>query len=277
MPLSNITINSGYYQAVSGLSLNREGISIPLGFGSDWSKIGIGITANLNTDLSSITAATACGNQPDRRFWIGVKTNPGFPQAGYVGDGDFVGYSSFAFTGDPGTNADGQLYSQVNVSAFLTGSEILGYSLISNFYGSTLVGGIPAITNIPMPLFSTSRNQASLYPTTTGDYVNFILMITKVLNPDAGAPGQFVQGFTGEFLRDFKSSSLTGQVPAFLTKTPDLRGLDITMNAFYQLNYSGNGQTLSSASIANFSQNTVFIYSPYTGWQITDILIKRFS
>ncbi len=276
MPTSTITINSGYYQAISGLSLNREGISIPLGFGSDWSKIGIGITANLNTDLTLVTPATACGNQPDRRFWIGVKTNPGFPQAGYLNDNNFVGYGSFAYTGVVGSNAAGQLYSQVNISSFSTGTESLGYNLISNFYGSTLVGG-PSIANIPMPLFSTPISQQPSYPTTTGDYVNFILMITKVLNSDSAAPGQFVQGFTGEFLRDFRSSSLTGQIPALLTKIPDLRGLGVTMDSFYQLNYSGNGQTVSSSSIGDFSQNTVFIYSAYTGWQITDILIKRYA
>ncbi len=257
MASSYITFHSGYNQVVSGLCLNREGITIPFGFGTDWTKIGIGITAANNGDASQ-PQVQACGFQPDRRYWFGVKTNNGgFPNCPYYGDGDFIGFSSSSFSGGASTSmASGKVYSTTNFN--IVGSSL---SLLSNFYlNPSSFASISVQTGIYVPLLPFNSD--------TGDYTNFVLMLTK----SYGANG----GFTGEFLYDTRPVSATGQIPAMVTKYPDLWGLNSTMDNFYNLDHSGYSSSIPTSS-PSFTQDSAFIYTPYTGWQIASILIKRYA
>lgn len=284
MAISIITVESGYYQAVSGLSLSREAISVPFGWGTDWTKIGIGITAKLNLyidpSVGLISTPTACGFQPDQMFWMGVKNNNGqYPNCQYFGDGDFIGFSSFSYSGGASdSNAKNRLYSQVNFTTFVTGGVLSSFGLETNFYGVTgpLATFNDPLTGINLPIFPVfpfyiSPGDHNLF--TSGDYVNFIMMFTRV--PVDNSVSHW-WGTTGEYLFDARPASVTGDIPQFLTKSPSLLGLGNTMDNFYSIDHSGLNYNFASNSQPNYTQDSLFISTPYTGWQITDILIKRY-
>jgi hypothetical protein len=288
-----ITTPSGYIQKITGLSLSNNGISIPFGFGTNWTQLAIGITAR--TTFDNISTSTPIntgylvgpiGSQyayvpPSTMLWIGVKTNNGnFPTGGAMPDGDFLGYSSYAASGTitgtfPATGFSPP-YSQIKYGNLATGTVVLGDTLIANFYGQTNSLGFaqPPMTGINLPLFNPSPVISNL-PLSSGDYTNFVLMLTKIYQSAGGS--NYLWTMSGEFIFDARSVATTGGI-GFLTKYPSLAGLENVMDNFYSFTYSGYGYPVIGASAApTYNQNSAFIYTPLTGWQISDILIKRYA